>query len=281
VATAGGTRHGGTLRAAAADRERAQTGWLPVRALEFWLRVYRRTWRGTVFTGFLSPVLYLGAMGFGLGALVDRGSASGVDGVPYLQFVAPGLLAATAMQTAVGESTWSVEGAIKWQRQYHAMLATPLSVADVLYGHLAYAVLRVALASTVFLAVAAAVGAFPSWQVLLALPVAVLVGLAHAAPVFGFSAQQDGADGFNVLMRFVVVPLFLFSGTFFPIDQLPAVLHPLAWATPLWHGVSLCRDLALGRAAPGASVLHLAVMALWSLLGLVVARWSFTRRLAT
>ena len=96
------------------------------------------------------------------------------------------------------------------------------------------------------MAVSAAFGAFPSWWVLLCLPVTVLVGLAFTVPIFAFSAKQESDGGFNILFRFVITPLFLFSGTFFPIEQLPAVLRPVAWLTPLWHGVDANRELALG-----------------------------------
>ena len=252
-------------------------GWMGARAFDYWLAAYKRTWRGSVFSDLLSPVLFLAAMGFGLGSLVDRGA--GIGGVPYVEFIAPGVLAASAMQSAVGESTFTVMGAIKWQRQYHAMLAAPLRVTDVLLGHLAYVALRVTIASSVFLAVATALGAIRSWWAVLALPVAVLCGMAFAAPVFAFAALQEEASGFAALFRFVVTPMFLFSGTFFPIEQLPGFLQPVAWVTPLWHAVDLCRDLCLGAAATLPALGHVAFLALWVVGGLALARRSFTRRL--
>lgn len=251
-------------------------GWRAVFA--YWWDTYRRLWRGSLVSGFLSPVLYLAAMGFGLGSLVDRGQEGGV-GVPYVMFVAPGLLAATAMQTAVGESTYQVMGAIKWHRQYHAMLATPLVVRDVLVGHLAYVGARVTIAAAVFLAVAAALGTLGSWWVLLALPAAVLTGMAFATPVFAFAAGQDTDQGFNVLFRFVITPMFLFSGTFFPVEQLPGWLHPVAWATPLWHGVQLCRSLSLASVDPVAAAGHVGYLLLWVVAGAVVGHRLLTRRL--
>lgn len=251
------------------------------RALSYWLTSYRRTWRGSLFSGFLSPLLFLTAMGFGLGALVDRDGTGALGGVPYLAFIAPGVLAAQAMQTAIGESTFPVMGAIKWQRQYHAMLAAPLGVTDVLVGHLAFVALRTAITSAVFVVVAAALGAFRSWWVVLALPVAVLCGMAFAAPVFAFSAKTESDGGFNVLFRFIVMPLFLFSGTFFPIEQLPGFLQPLAWATPLWHAVDACRDLALGQATVLGVLGHAGYLALWVVGGVLLARWAFASRLVT
>jgi len=246
--------------------------------LGYWLTAYRRTWRGSVFGRFLSPVLFLLSMGLGLGTLVNS-RAGGVDGVPYLQFVVPGLLAAQGMWVAVGESTYQVLGAIRWQRQYHAMLATPIAVWQVLLGHLAYVALQLTGATLVFLGVAAAFGAWGSWWVLLAVPVTVLTGLAFAVPIFAFSATQDGDDGFNILFRFVITPLFLFSGTFFPVDRLPVWLRPVAWLTPLWHGVDANRELALG--SPRAVLLagHVAYL----LVVLAMSGWlalrSFRRRL--
>lgn len=249
-------------------------GWMGARAFSYWLAAYKRTWRGSVFSDLLSPVLFLAAMGFGLGTLVDD-----VGGVPYVVFIAPGLLAASAMQSAVGESTFTVMGAVKWQRQYHAMLAAPLRVVDVLTGHLAYVALRVTIAASVFLGVAAALGAIRSPAAVLALPVAVLCGMAFAAPVFAFACTQEDTIGFAVLFRFVVMPMFLFSGTFFPVAQLPGVLEPLALVTPLWHAVELSRDLCLGTASLMAALGHVAYLLAWVAGGVVLARRSFTKRL--
>jgi lipooligosaccharide transport system permease protein len=255
-------------------------GGFALRALEFWLVSYRRTWRGSLVSGFLAPLLYLGSLGFGLGALVDRGSG-GVGGVPYALFVAPGVLAATAMQTAVGESTWPVMGAITWQRQYHAMLAAPLGVLDVFLGHLAYVALRLAVVCTAFVAVGVVLGAFRSVWVLAALLVAIVCGLAHAAPVMAYAAAQDNDSGFALLFRFGVMPMFLFAGTFFPIEQLPAVIRPIAWLTPLWHGTQACRALALGDVRWLPLLGHLGYLLAWVAVGAAVAAWSFRRRLVT
>ena len=258
----------------AAPRE----GALWDRALSYWLLSYRRTWRGSLFSGFLSPLLFLAAMGFGLGTLIDDARQSSL-GVPYLVFIAPGVLAAQAMQTAIGESTFPVMAAVKWQRQYHAMLATPLRVGDLLAGHLAFVALRVAITSAVFLVVAGVLGALQSWWAVLALPVAVICGMAFATPTFAFSARTESDSGFNVLFRFVVMPLFLFSGTFFPISQLPGFLQPVAWVTPLWHGVAASRSLSLGDASALAVLGHVGYLLVWVAAGVVLARWAFRSRL--
>src|SRR3954467_1231290 len=220
-----------------------------LRSLEYWAFTYKRTWRSGVVNGVLSPVLFLTAMGLGLGGLVSSQSASpNLDGVSYLVFLAPGLLAANAMQVGVQESTYPVMGAIKWYKSYHAMLATPLRVIDVLFGHLLWIAVRVLMVTVIFLGVMVAFNTTESWLAILAIPAGLLTGLAFAAPVAAFAATQERDTGFNALYRFGVVPLFLFSGTFFPVSQLPDALEPVAYITPLWHGVDLCRSLVIGNA---------------------------------
>jgi lipooligosaccharide transport system permease protein len=253
-----------------------------LRSYSYWSYQYRRIWRASLATGFLTPALFLAAMGLGLGSLVNRhgASAARLGGVTYLQFIAPGLMAAAAMQMAAIEGAFPVMGGIKWIRTYHAMLATPLRVTDVLYGHLLWMATRVALVSTIFLGVMAAFGAPQSPEVIAAVPVAVLTGMAMAAPVAAFTATRETDQPLIAVFRFVVIPMFLFSGTFFPITQLPGWLRPLAYVTPLWHGVALSRALSLGNAAVAASVGHAAYLAGCIALGVIVGRRTFRRRLA-
>jgi len=250
--------------------------WRPV--FGSWLTAYKRTWRGSIVGRFLSPLLFLLSMGLGLGSLVDT-SSGGVDGVPYLQFVVPGILAAQAMWVAMGESTYPVMGAIRWNRKYHAMLATPVGIDDVLLGHLLYVAMQVTGATAIFMGVAALFGSFGSWWVLLALPITVLTGMAFAVPVFAFSAKQESDGGFNILFRFVMTPLFLFSGVFFPVDQLPVFLRPVAWVTPLWHGVEANRSLALGSPDLASVAGNTAYLLVVIAVGGWLARRSFTARL--
>src|SRR3954454_3714478 len=253
-----------------------------LRSLEYWAFTYKRTWRSGVVNGVLSPVLFLTAMGLGLGGLVSSQSASpNLDGVSYLVFLAPGLLAANAMQVAVQESTYPVMGAIKWIRTYHAMLATPLRVIDVLLGHLIWIAIRVFMACAIFLAVMAAFGTTKSWTAILALPAGLLTGVAFAAVVVAFAATRETDSGFNMLFRFGVMPLFLFSGTFFPISQLPGWMQTVAYATPLWQGVDLCRSLALGDAQPWLNLGHVAYLIAMTGIGVLVATYTYRRRLET
>ena len=250
--------------------------WRPV--FGSWLTAYQSTWRGSIFGRFLSPLFFLLSMGLGLGSLVDT-SAGGVGGVPYLEFMVPGILAAQAMWVAMGESTYSVMGAIRWNMKYHAMLATPIGIDDVLLGHLLYVAMQVAGATAIFLGVAALFGSFASWWALLALPVTVLTGMAFAVPIFAFSAKQETDSGFNVLFRFIMTPLFLFSGVFFPVDQLAAFLRPVAWVMPLWHGVEANRSLALGSPDAAGLLGHTAYLLVVIAVGGWLARRAFTKRL--
>lgn len=254
---------------------RASPPWL--RALRYWTYQYKRTWRSSLATSFLYPVLYLAAMGIGLGTLVDRHSHT-VEHVSYLKFLAPGLLAATAMQIGANESMYPVMGAIKWVRTYFAMLATPLRVVDVLRGHLSWIVIRLAVVSGIYLAVMAAFGTVASPLAVLGLAAGILTGLAFAAPIAAFSATQDSDKGFTTIYRFVLIPLFLFSGTFFPVSRLPGWLQPIAYATPLYHGVTLSRALTLGQLS-WSNVGDVAYLVALCALGYVAARTTFERRL--
>jgi len=260
-----------------------------VRVLEHELLVYRRVWRGSIFSSFLSPVLFLAAMGLGLGSLVDASAGAGTStdaanaaalaGVSYLAFLAPGLLASTAMQTAASESTFPVMAGIVWVKSFHGMIATPIRPSDVVVGKLVYIGLRLLLVVGAFFAVTVLFGAITRPAAVLAVPAALLTGLAFAAPIAAYSATQRDATGFNSLFRFGVVPLFLFSGTFFPISQLPEILQVVAVLTPLWHGVDLCRSLALGTVEPVLALVHVAYLGTMTVLGIAAAFVTFRRRL--
>ena len=250
-----------------------------VRAYELWLARFRRTWRGTSTYTLVSPLLYLGAMGVGVGGLVSRQDAASLGGVSYLAFIAPGMVAATAMQTAAAEASWPVMGAVRWMRIYHAQAATPLRVDDVFHGHVLWMLTRVVMTSAAVL-VAAAVFQVPrSALTPLALPAATLTGAAFALPIAAWAVKQEGDSLFSVLFRLGITPMFLFSGTFFPVETLPAVLRAIAYATPLWHGADLCRGLVLGGARPLASLGHVAYLAAWAAAGLVAGRRTYARRL--
>jgi lipooligosaccharide transport system permease protein len=253
---------------------------MAVRAFRAWLVNYRRTWRGSIYSSVLQPVLYLGAMGLGLGTLVNQHGTASLGRVSYLVFLAPGLMAAAAMQTAVFESMYPVYDAVKWGRTYQAAAATPLKPGDIFRGHLLFTTMRLAMNMIAFLAVMSLFGAVRSAWVVAAVPVAVLTGLAFATPLDGFAVSQKKNDqSFNVIFRFGMIPLFLFSGTFFPIAQLPGWIRPLAYVTPLWHGVALCRALSLGTADLAGSLGHVAYLIAIAAAGLIAGERAYRRRL--
>lgn len=199
--------------------------------------------------------------------------------MPYLDFVAPGLLAAAVMQTAVIESSWPVMAAIKWSRVYYAMIATPLSERDAFLGHQLFVVTRVLTSSAAYLAVIAAFGAVSSWLALLVVPVAVLLGLAFSMPMAALAARVDEDRMFVTIFRFLVVPMFLFSGAFFPVSRLPLAFELVAYVTPIWHGVELCRMLTLGAVDLAPAVGHIGYLLAWALVGFELARRAYRRRL--
>ncbi len=244
--------------------------------------IYRRLWRGTVFSQFVGPALYLLAMGVGLGGLISAAGRT-VDGLTYLEFVAPGLMAATVLQNATGESMWPVLSGFKWQRFYEGMAASPLSPADVYTGNVLWIALRFTVTAAAFLVVSAVLGAILSWWGVLAVPAAVLGAVALAAPLVAYVATQEDDHRFPIIMRFLTLPMFLFSGTFFPLSQLPALLRPVAWVLPLWHSVELCRDATTGRLAAGGWAMvgvHLVVLGAYVTVGYLWGTRTFDRRLA-
>jgi lipooligosaccharide transport system permease protein len=267
----------GTARAPAPAGGR---GWLThpaVAVFEYHLVGYRRIWRGTVFSSFVMPVLFFLGMGLAVGSYVDRG---GDLDLPYLQFIAPGLLAFTGLQIAMMESGFPVMGGFKWHRTYFGMAAAPPRVGDVIAGQLAYIAVRVLVGSSVFLLVMLPFGAVGSaWAVITPL-VAVLAGMAVASPMFAYSSTVQNPNMLALMFRFGLLPMMLFSGVFFPVEQLPAALQPLAYVLPLWHGVELSRAAVLGIGTAWPATLHVAYLLLWVAAGFVLARATFRRRLA-
>jgi lipooligosaccharide transport system permease protein len=255
---------------------------LAPRLTQYWFTLYKRTWRGSVISSFLLPLLYLTAMGVGLGSFVDaRSSTTALGGVHYLAFIAPGLLASTAMQTAVGESTYPVMGGFKWDRTYYSMAATPLEPSDIVVSHLVLVAFRIFTTCAVFLGVLALFGALTTWWGgVLALGVSVVLGMAHAAPLFALSARLPEPSGFSLVFRLGITPMFLFSGAFFPVSQLPAGIAWLAYLTPIWHGVDLSRMLTLDTVSVLPALGHVAYLLAWVAAGWYLALRAFTRRLA-
>jgi len=252
-----------------------------IRVFEHRALEYSRVWRATLFNSFLTPVLFLASMGLGLGTYVDSAGSTVLGGVRYIEFLGPGLLAATAMQVGTFEATFPILGGFIWNRVFHAMHATPISPRDVALGSLGWIAFRLLIVTTVFTVVLVGFGAVRSPLIVLAIPVGLLTGLAFATFVAAFSATQRVMTKFNYIFRFVIQPLFLFSGTFFPIEQLPGFLQPVAWLTPVFHGVALARGLALGTAfeSPALFVIHAVVLVGFVLVGTWLAVRAVERRL--
>jgi lipooligosaccharide transport system permease protein len=242
-------------------------------------RVYRRTWRANVVSTVLNPILYLLAVGVGLGSLVDASTPASLGGVPYLTFLAPGLLVGTAMQTGAGEGSWKVMAGIKWQQTWKARLSTPIDVPGLLYGHLLWSSFRVLMVSVIFAVVMVAFRVAPLLESLLAVGPALLVGMAMASVTTAFTVHLEEVTGLPLYFRFVVIPMFLFSGIFFPITQLPGWLQPVALATPLYHGVDMARAIVVGTdpaVAPWISVTYLLA---WIVAGILIALRPMRKRL--
>ncbi|HXD16310.1 MAG TPA: ABC transporter permease [Vicinamibacterales bacterium] len=242
--------------------------------------VYKHVWRGSLFSSFLQPTLFLLSLGVGVGALVDTRRAAIAGGASFLQFLAPGLLAAACMQTGSIESSWPVTGKMVWRRNYQAMTATPLRVDDVVLGELVWLALRLSTVGIAFATVSAAFGALrPTAAVVPAIGAAVLTGLAVGAPVMAYAATLKSGGNFNVIFRFVLTPLFLFSGVFFPVEGLPSSVRWIAWLSPLYHGVQIVRGLTVGVVGPPRYLVHVAYLSLLLAAGFVAACVTFRRKL--
>ncbi len=245
-----------------------------------WL-LYLRTWRGSLFGNFAQPVLFLVAMGMGLGLYVDRGGGEALGGVPYLQFLAPALLVSTVMQGSVFEATFPVLDGFHWGRRFHAMYATPLSPYAIAFGQLAWITTRATLVGAIFALVTVLFGAAATPGIVWCVPVGTLTALAFAGPIAAYMCTQRDPSAFSSIWRFGITPLFLFSGTFFPIDQLPEVVRPIAWLLPLWHGVDLARSLTLGTAMeqPLLNLAHVVILGTGAVVGVAATFIMFRRTL--
>jgi lipooligosaccharide transport system permease protein len=241
---------------------------------------YRRVWRGTVITTFLNPILFLTAMGVILGNIVDRGSgAATLEGFSYLEFLATGLLAAQAMQTGSTDGSWPVMAGIKWLKTYDAMLTTPVGVGALVRGHVMWLTMKLLVTSTVFVLVAVAFGAMTLWPGILAIFPAALTGAAFGSAITAWTATRESETGITTVFRFGILPLYLFSGTFFPISQLPGYLQPAAWATPLWHGVEMTRAAGFGATTVFPVWMSVIYLTVWIVVGIWLSQRFLGKRL--
>lgn len=253
-----------------------------VRVWESHFTLYRMIWRSNVLGAVVQPFLYLVGMGLGVGALIDDGDGSErlLEGLTYFEFLAPALMATTAMMISAQESLWPVMGGFKWQRTFHAQAASPLSPGEITGGLALWQTTRALISVT---GVALVLALFPSTRtpgLLLAIPFGGLTGVAFAAPITAWAATKERESSFPSVLRFGIMPLFLFGGTFYPISELPDWLEPVARVTPLWHGVQLCRGAVHGRLGVADAAVHCAVLLAFAAAGWWWSRRTFARRLA-
>jgi lipooligosaccharide transport system permease protein len=250
--------------------------WL--RSWHYHATFYAQTWRGSVASNVLFPIFFLASLGIGVGHLVTKHTGL-VQGQTYLHFIAPSLLATTAMQLGEGESLWPVLAALKWVRTYHAAAATPLEPEDIFYGKLAWVVSRAFSVGIFYTIVIGAFGALESWWALTLPFVGALVALAFSAPLVAYAARCQSDGSFIAIYRFAFVPMFLFSATFYPVSSYPGYLRPVVQIMPLYHGVALARAVAYGHVEPGPLFAHVAVLVWLATTGIVVGRRTMRRRL--
>jgi lipooligosaccharide transport system permease protein len=231
------------------------------------LLVYRNDWM-VILSGFFEPLFYLLAIGMGIGGIV--GSVPGQNGVatPYALFVAPALLASASMNGAISESVFNVYFKLNFQKTYDAVLATPLGPGDVALGEIGWAVIRSTLYALGFVAVILVLGLVRSPWAVFAVPAAALLAFAFAAVGMAATTFMRSWQDFD-MVNLVVLPLFLFSGTFFPLTAYPEPLRVFIMLTPLWQGVDLIRSLVLGLVEP-STLWHVAYLGTMGLIGLVI-----------
>ncbi len=241
-------------------------------------------WMGSVIAfGLGNPILYLLSVGLGVGALVDANSGGeGIGGVPYLQFVAPALLAAAAIQGVMDEVTFPTMDGFVWDKVFFAIGATSVSSRQIANGVMIVALIRGVFTTAMYLAILLAFGAIPLSSVLPLMVTSMFAGWAFAALMLSFTARLENDDGyFAIISRFVVAPMFLFSGTFYPLEQMPILLQPIGWVSPLWHATELGRFLSYGlEIEPLMFLVHFGYLAILGVVGMALTYPKFAERLA-
>ena len=215
------------------------------RAFRVWQRnftVYTKLYKSSLALNFVEPVLYLAALGLGLGAFVKE-----IRGVPYINFIAPGIIASSAMFAAAYECTYGTYVRMFYQKTFDAILVTPVNVDDLIAGELIWGASKSMLYGTIIMAVISAFGLVSSPLILVVIPILFFSGMIFAEISMIFVAIVPGIDSFNYFYTLFMTPMFLFSGIFFPIETLPPLVSKIAFFTPLYHLVNVCRSAALGQ----------------------------------
>ncbi len=252
-----------------------------IRVVERDLVFFRRSWLAVVLSSVVQPLMFLLGVGIGVGSLVDRGpeSADILGGVSYFAFYATAIIATATMFVAAQEALWPTMDGFMWSNAYRAMLSTPVVSRDVVFGQLLKFAMRSAITATGVAVVLVLFDDTRSWGLIVSIPAATLLGLSFAMPFAAWTATRDSASSFPALLRFVLIPKYLIGGAFYPLSQLPDALQPVAWVTPLWHGVELCRGAVLGGLGALDALLHIGVLAAYVTAGTVACMVTFERRL--
>ena len=216
------------------------------RILNRHMRIFFRTWNQNLMFNVIEPLLYLSAMGFGLGAFVEE-----INGMSYLQFIAPGMVALSAMYSATFECTYGTFVRLHYEKAFQAMLATPLTVKDVVLGEILYGTIKCVIFGTVILGVVTALGQIQSPYALLIPLLLIIHGLVFSALALCYTALSPNIDYLNYYITMVILPFFLFGGLYFPVASLPEWVQTINWFNPLYHAVEICRALALGQLSAG------------------------------
>lgn len=205
------------------------------------LTVYTKLYKSSIALNFVEPVLYLSAFGLGLGAFIKE-----INGIPYIKFIAPGMIASSAMFAATYECTYGTYVRMTFQKTFDAILATPVNINDLVGGELIWGATKSMLYGTTIIIVISLAGLVDSAMIILAIPILFISGLVFAEISLLFVSIVPGIDSFNYFYTLLMTPMFLFSGIFFPIDNLPPVISKIAFFTPLYHLVNICRSFSSG-----------------------------------
>jgi len=231
------------------------------RAFRVWQRhltVYTKLYKSSFALNFAEPILYLTAMGLGLGAFVKE-----INGVPYINFIAPGIIASSSMFAAIYECTYGTYVRIVFQKTFDAILATPVNIDDLTAGEMIWGATKSILYGKTIIIVISAFGLVASPLIVLVIPLLFITGLIFAEISLIVVAKVPGIDSFNYFYTLVMTPMFLFSGIFFPLDGMPSIVTKIAFFTPLYHLVNICRSFAMGQiSAPVIDIVWIIVVAI-------------------